>query len=394
MPVTGLEDVTVVYADGGTALEHVSVAVEQGEILAVLGPSGSGKSTLLRAIAGLVTVDSGQVMIGGQVVTDLGADERRVAMVFESSTVIPFLDVSENLGWGLRVRRVPPGEVDERVRAQARGLHLSRFLKRRPSTLSSGEVSRVGIGHALVNEPSVFLFDEPLAHLDAHQRWAVRRRIVDVVKRHPVSTVYVTHEQEEAMAVADRIVLLNAGRVVQSGTPHVLYSRPATVFAASFVGTPTIGLLPARPVISGGVAGFRVGARTLPLWRPLPAELTGLVDRDVVLGVRPEHVHDARAGNDPSVVTMPATVVLVEETGPDAVVTLEVAAAAVTTPGSLAWDTGAEGRARLRSRFARNTSVRPGETVPIAVDVSRVHVFDPVTGRALHHPEDSGESSG
>jgi multiple sugar transport system ATP-binding protein len=387
MQVTGLDDVTVVYADGGTALNHVSVAAEEGEILAVLGPSGSGKSTLLRAIAGLVPVNSGEVLIGGRIVTRAPADERRVAMVFESATVIPFLDVSENLGWGLQVRRVAADEVDHRVRAQARGLSLSRFLKRMPKTLSSGEVSRVGIGHALVHSPSVFLFDEPLAHLDAHQRWAVRRRIVEVVKEHAVSTIYVTHDQEEAMGVADRIVLLDAGTVVQIATPRDLYYRPANVFAAGFIGIPTIGLLPARLVISGTAAGFRVGARTLPLWNSLPAGLAHLVDRDVVLGVRPEHVHDARTGSDPNVVTLPATVVLVEETGPDAVVTLEVAAAAVTVPGSRAAETGAEGRARLRSRFARNTSVRVGDSVPIAVDVSRVHVFDPVTGLALHHPE-------
>jgi multiple sugar transport system ATP-binding protein len=214
------------------------------------------------------------------------------------------------------------------------------------------------------------------------------------VKGHQVSTIYVTHDQEEALGVADRVALLDAGHVVQVATPRTLYSHPVNVFAACFVGTPTIGLLPARPVMSGGAAGYRVGARTLPLWHPLPSELADWVDRDVILGVRPEHVSDARAGNDPSVVTMPATVVLVEETGPDAVVTLEVAAAAVSPPGSRPSETGADGRARLRSRFARNTSVRPGETVPIAVDAGQVYVFDPVTGRALYHPEDPLESVG
>jgi multiple sugar transport system ATP-binding protein len=389
MAVTGLEDVTVVYAGGGTALDHVSLGAEPGEVLAVLGPSGSGKSTLLRAMAGLVRVNSGEVLIDGRTVTGLPADERRVAMVFESSTVIPFLDVSENLGWGLQVRRVPADEIGERVTAQARGLRLSRLLGRMPRTLSSGELSRVGIGHALVHAPSVFLFDEPLSAMDAHQRRAVRRRIVEVVKAHQVATIYVTHDQEEAMGVADRVALLNDGAVVQVAAPRELYDRPATLFAASFVGTPTIGLLPARPVVSGGSGGFRVGARTLPVWDALPPDLAALVDQDVVLGIRPEHVHDARTGSDPNMVTMPATVVLVEETGPDSVVTLEVAAPAVTTPGTRDWETGGEGRrARLRSRFAPNTTVRPGETVPIAVDVRRVHVFDPATGQALHHPPD------
>jgi multiple sugar transport system ATP-binding protein len=392
MAVTGLDDVSVVYRGGGTALSHVSVTAEPGEILAVLGPSGSGKSTLLRAVAGLVPVNSGEVLIAGRTVTRVAADERGVAMVFESSTVIPFLDVSENLGWGLQVRQVPADEVQARVRTQARGLRLSRFLGRMPKTLSSGELSRVGIGHALVHAPSVFLFDEPLAHLDAHQRWAVRRRIVEVVKAHQVATIYVTHDQDEAMGVADRVALLDAGRVVQIDSPRTLYDRPATVFAACFVGSPTIGLLGARPVIANGSGGFRVGARTLPLWGPLPTAVAGLVDQDVVLGVRPEHVRDARTGSDPNVVTMPATVVLVEETGPDAIVTLEVAAPAVSTPGSRHWETG-EGRARLRSRFARNTSVRPGETVSISVDVRRVHVFDRTTGRAIHHPDDPTEPS-
>jgi multiple sugar transport system ATP-binding protein len=388
MPITGLEDVTVVYANGGTALHGVTVTAEPGEILAVLGPSGSGKSTLLRAVAGLVPVRQGEVFIAGRRVTRLAADERHLAMVFESSTVIPFLDVSENIGWGLQIRRVPENEAAERVRTQARGLRLGRLLRRMPRTLSSGELARVGIGHALVHAPSAFLFDEPLAHLDAGQRWAVRRRIVEVVKRLDVSTLYVTHDQGEAMGVADRVALLNAGRVVQIDTPGDLYGRPADLFAAGFVGTPTIGLLAARLVISGGSGGFRVGARTLPLWTAPAGPLAALVDREVVIGIRPERVHDARRGSDPSTVTLPATVVQVEEVGPDAVVTLEVQAPAVTAPGTRSWETGAagSGRARLRSRFRPNTSVRVGQTVPIAVDVTQAHIFDPVTGRALWHP--------
>jgi multiple sugar transport system ATP-binding protein len=446
MPITGLVNVTVVYPHGGTALHDVTLTAEQGEILAVLGPSGSGKSTMLRAVAGLVPTCQGEVFIGGRRVTDLPVDERGVAMVFESSTVIPFLDVSENIGWGLQIRRVPESEAAERVRVQARGLRLGRLLRRMPKTLSSGELSRVGIGHALVHAPTAFLFDEPLASLDAGQRWEVRRRIVDVVKRLDVSTLYVTHDQAEAMGVADRIALLNAGRIVQIDTPADLYHRPANIFAACFVGTPTIGLLPARLVISGGTGGFRVGARTLPLWTEPPGPLAALADRDLVIGVRPERVLDARDGSDPSAVTLLATVVRVEEIGPDAVVTLEVAAPAVTAPGTQISETGAaggwgdvdsragaatgssgnsgtgtatgsggksgtgtatgssgiwgvraehrsdsgisggQGRAWLRSRFRRNTTVRVGDTVPVAIDVTQAHVFDPATGRALWHP--------
>lgn len=400
MTRTGLDGVTVVYRDGSVALDRVGVLADAGEILAVIGPSGSGKSTLLRAVAGLVPVRGGEVLIGGRRVTQLPADQRRVAMVFESSAVFPFLDVSRNLGWGLEIRRTPDPEIRSRVRAQARGLRLGRLLARMPKTLSAGELARVGIGHALVHEPSAFLFDEPLAHLDAAERRSVRRRILQVVRSHPVSTLYVTHDQEEALAIGDRVVLLDRGTVVQIDSPQVLYDRPVNAFAAGFVGSPAIGFLPATLVESGSGAdgwtgtddgsgsfsGFRVGARTLPLWGPLPPALAASRQRAVVLGIRPADVHDARAGSDPSAVTLPATVVHVEETGADVVVTLEVAAGAADLPGAPADETGPDGRARLRSRFSRDAPVRPGESVPIAVDVTRAHVFDPLTGRALHHP--------
>jgi multiple sugar transport system ATP-binding protein len=388
MTSTGLKDATVVYPGGATALDHVTVTAEAGEILAVLGPSGSGKSTLLRAVAGLVPVREGEVLIGGRSVTALTASQRQVAMVFESDTVIPFLDVARNLGWGLEVRRVEPTQIRERVGRQARGLRLDRLLPRLPRTLSSGERSRVGIGHALVHAPSAFLFDEPLAHLDAAERRAVRHRIQAVVGDHDVATLYVTHDQDEAMGIADRAVLLDAGRVVQIDPPRRLYDRPGTIFAAAFVGSPTIGLLPARPIGAAGSAGYTVGARTLPLWAPLPPALASRIGRDVVLGIRPEHVRDARAGSDPNLVTLPATVVVVEDLGAHVVVTLEIAAPAVTAPGAPTWESGPHGNARLRSVFDHEPAVRPGDTVPIAIDIARAHVFDAGTGRAVHHPEE------
>jgi multiple sugar transport system ATP-binding protein len=377
VPRTGLDDVTVVYAgDGGTALDHLSLMAEQGEILAVLGPSGSGKSTLLRAMAGLVPLAGGDIYIADRRVTDLPPHERRLAMVFEAAAVLPFINVSGNLGWGLKTRHVPGPESERRVQSQARGLGLSRFLPRMPDTLSAGEYARVGIGRALVHEPSAFLLDEPLAHLDAGQRVEVRRRIVEVVRPLDVSTFYVTHDQAEAMAVADRVALLQDGRIVQVARPRDLYDRPATLFAASFVGEPAIGVVRARPVVSGGSAGFRVGARVLPLWQPLPPELAAYVDREVLLGVRPEDVHDATEGIDPNAVSLPAEVVEVEQTGPDTVVTYELVA-----PG----EDGGQA-ARLHARRSRDSDVRRGDTVPIAIDVLRVHVFDAATGAALWHP--------
>jgi len=390
MAVTGLDDVTVVHGDGTTALRHVTLLAAQGELLVILGPSGSGKSTLLRAMAGLADVNSGEVFIGGHRVTRVPTERRNVAMIFESSTLLPFLDVAHNLAWGLRARHVPEAEVGERVAAQTRRLRLARLLKRLPGNLSAGERERVGIGRALVRAPTVFLLDEPLAHLDAAERSRLRRLIVDLVKGLGVTTLYVTHDQSDALAIADRVALLRGGTIAQVDTPHNLYARPVNLFVAGFVGSPPIGLLPARLVTSAGTAGFQVGVRTLPLWAPVPLELHDHVGRHVVLGLRVEDVHDATHGCDPALVTLTATVLSVEHTGREAIVTMEVNAPLVTAPGADPFDARAgdamAGRARLRSRFPRKTTLRPGASVQVAVDVARAHVFDSTTGHALRHP--------
>jgi multiple sugar transport system ATP-binding protein len=385
MPVTGLDDVTVVHADGTMALRAVTLLAAEGELLAILGPSGSGKSTLLRAVAGLAGVRSGEVVIGGRKVTRVPVHQRNVAMVFESGALMPFLDVAGNMAWGLRAQRVPESEVAERVVAQARGLRLTRLLSRKPKTLSAGERGLVGVGRAMVRTPAVFLLDEPLAHLDAADRLRVRRRIVEVVRDLGVTTLYVTHDQADAMAIADRVAVLREGVLVQVGQPRELYSRPVDLFVAGFVGAAPMGLLPARLVASPGSAGFRVGARTLPLWAPVPGELTGSVGQQVVIGVRPEDVYDATDGCAPELVALPATVLAAEHTGREKVVTVEVAAPPVTTPGA----DPAEARAtaaRLRARFPVRAAVRPGTSVQVAVDVARAHVFDATTGRELWHP--------
>jgi multiple sugar transport system ATP-binding protein len=381
--VTGLEDVTVVR-DGTVALREVTLQAAHGELLVLLGPSGCGKSTALRVMAGLTPVRSGRVVIEGRDVTDVPPEKREVAMVFEYSTLLPFLDVAHNLGWGMKVRHVPKAEAEQRVSDQARALRLTRLLSRKPRNLSAGERSLADIGRALTRVPSVFLLDEPLAHLDAAERSRIRRQIVDLVRGLDVTTLYVTHEQADALAIADRIAVMQDATIVQVDTPQNLYARPANLFVAGFVGTPQIGLLSARVVDSGGSGGFQVGARTLPLWGPLPVELRDRVGQEVVLGLRPEDVYDATDGCDPELVAMPATVVAGEHTGRESLATLELAAPPVTAPGADPWDVRA-GRARLRARFSRRTSVRPGSSIPVAVDVARAHVFDPATGRALRH---------
>jgi multiple sugar transport system ATP-binding protein len=382
MTGTGVAGVTVVR--GGTAvLRNVTLHASEGELLVVLGSSGSGKSTLLRVLAGLDAVDAGAVVIKGRDVTALPPGERHVSMVFEASTLIPFLDVSRNLGWGLEVQRLPEPEVRERVSGRARQLGLGRLLSRRPGDLSGGERSLVGIGHALVSVPDVFLFDEPLGDLDAVQRVEVRRQIVDAVRRLGVTTFYVTHDPAEGLAVADRVALLHQGDVVQVGRPREIYERPASLVAAGFVGSTPIGLLPARLVVSGGMAGFRVGTRTLPLWRPVPGPLLDHVGRDVVLGLRAEDVSPAAPGHDPDAIVLDGVVTSAEFTGRQNVVTAAVAAPPVTVPG-------AEERAgaTVSVLFPPRVVLRPGDAVRIAVDAARAHVFDAATGRALWHPDD------
>jgi multiple sugar transport system ATP-binding protein len=305
-------------------------------------------------------------------------------MVFQASALIPFLDVSDNLGWGLRVQRRPEPEVQQRVGGLARQLRLGRLLSRRPGQLSGGERGLADIGRAMVQAPDVFLLDEPLGDLDAVQRVEVRRQIVEIVRSLGVTTFYVTHDQAEGLAVADRIAVLDRGGVVQVGTPRELYERPVDLFVAGFIGDPPIGLLPARLVSSGGQAGFEVGTRTLPLWQEVPQPLLMHVGREVVLGLRAEDVHRAEGPSSPESVTLDAVVSDVEYTGPRNVVGLVVGAPPVALPGGHLSD--ASFVATLHAFFPPQAAIRPGDAVRVAVEAARAHVFDAVTGRALYHP--------
>ncbi|SFO47534.1 multiple sugar transport system ATP-binding protein [Geodermatophilus obscurus] len=385
MTDTGVDGVTVVRG-GATVLRDVTLLAADGELIVVLGSSGSGKTTLLRVVAGLDGVSSGEVLIRGRRVTRLPSGERHVAMVFQSSALLPFLDVAHNLGWSLRVQHRPEAEVQERVSGRARQLRLSRLLGRRPGQLSGGERGLVGIGRALVQVPDVLLLDEPLGDLDAVQRVEVRRQIVEVARSLGVPTFYVTHDPAEGLAIADRVALLHEGRIVQVGRPRELYERPVDLFVAEFIGAPQIGLLPARLVSAGGQAGFRVGARTLPLWQAVPPPLLGHVGREVVLGLRAEDVHPAEAGRDPDAVALDAVVSHVEYTGRQNVVAVQVEAAPDDPGGGLLG--GGPSGGTLHSFFPPRAVIRSGDAVRITVDATRAHVFDPATGRALLHPPD------
>lgn len=360
MGLTGLSEVTVAFGDRPPTLRGITLLAAPGEIVTVLGPSGSGKTTVLRAVAGLEPVRAGRVLVAGRDVTRVATPQRNVAMVFQECTLVPFLDVAANLA---RVSREP----EEMVRR----LGLRRLLPRMPRTLSPGESGRAGIGRALVREPAAFLFDEPVAHLDAAERSRVRRTIVDAVRRAGVAALWVTHDQTEAMAVGDRLAVLRDGAVVQVDAPATMYERPADVFVAGFVGAPEIGLLPATAT----PAGYRVGARTLPLWGPLPAGVDE--GRAVLLGLRAEDV-TAGVAPDPAAVALPVTVTDIEQPLPEAVVVADLA-----VPGE------ADG-ARLVARVDPGTRMRRGDRIELAVDARRAHVFDAGTGLALAHPCDGG----
>ena len=363
---TGLDAATVVQRDGTVSLQDVTILARPGELLAVLGPSGSGKSTLLRAIAGLAKLRSGRVLIAGEP-TRLDPAYRDLAMVFERTQLMPLLDVARNMGFGLASRRMPPTEVERRVADQSRRLRVSKLLRRMPHQLSSGEQGQVGIGRALVRTPKAFLLDEPLAHVDPQERARMRRVIAETVRATKVSTLYVTHDQSDALAIGDRIAVLKAGRLVQIATPRDLYDRPADLFVADFVGVSPIGALPGRLMASSGMAGYRVGDRTLPTWRPVPAELREHVNRDVVLGLRAEHVTPADAGANPDGVRLTGRVRAIGRNGRDAFLTLDVAGA------------------RLVARFPGRTAATIGDLVTVTADATRAHVFDR-SGRALYHP--------
>lgn len=373
---TGVRDVTV-RRGSVVALRGVTLLARPGELVVVLGASGSGKSTLLRTVAGLLPVAAGEVVVDGVPANGMSPGQRRVAMVFETGALIPFLDVATNMGWGLRARNVPQPEIDRRVAGRAGQFRIGRLLRRRPDQLSEGERGLVGIGRALVQTPRAFLLDEPLAHLDAAERVRVRRRIVEVVRSLDVTTLYVTHDPVEALAIADRVALLHEGTVLQAGPPKSLYERPVSLLAAASVAA--IGLVPARLVAPGGPAGYQVGRWTLPLWGPAPS---GVDDAGpLVLGWRPEDVRPGPASSD--AVAVDAVVTAVEYLGRNQMVTLAVGAAPVTAPGA---GLAAPGGATLRALWPPREVIRAGDATRVALDARRAHVFGAVTGATLHSP--------
>ena len=351
-----LENIAKVF-DGTPAVRGITLAIAAAELVVLVGPSGCGKTTTLRMIAGLEQPSAGAIVIAGRRVEGVAPGERDVAMVFQSYALYPHMTVFQNMAFGLRNRGVTRKEIRARVGEAARTLGIEGLLGRRPRQLSGGERQRVAMGRAIVRRPAVFLFDEPLSNLDARLRVEMRIEIKRLQRALATTTVYVTHDQVEAMTLADRIVVMNQGAIEQAGPPEVLYHHPATRFVAGFIGSPAMNLVAARLSADGRAIVLGEGAR-LALPEDRRPRYAGHAGRPVVFGLRPEHLGLGDGG-------LRARVDVVEPLGSETHVYVRT------------------NDAELCARLAPETAPRPGETVMLAPDLAHMHLFDPESGRAI-----------
>jgi len=366
------------YAGEVVAVDDVSLEIADGEFLVLVGPSGCGKSTLLRLVAGLEEATAGSIAIGGRNVTALTPRHRDIAMVFQTYALYPHMSVRQNLGYGLKVRRTPKTQVQRRVSDVAELLGLTDLLDRRPAQLSGGQRQRVAMGRAIAREPQAFLMDEPLSNLDAKLRVGMRASLAQLHERLGVTTVYVTHDQIEAMTLGQRVAVMRDGRLLQVDTPQRLYAQPRDLFVAAFIGSPAMNLVEAT--IEGDAVAF--GQYRVPLGRGRPR--TGA--QRVVLGIRPETFEDV-AFAQPGQPTIDVELTVVEELGSDAHVLFPVQAPRISAESLQAQAEDAmllaDEQSLFTARVDPRTGARPGGRLTLAVDPARFHFFEPETGESL-----------
>jgi multiple sugar transport system ATP-binding protein len=390
------DSVTKTYGDGFRAVSDLDLDVADGEFVVLVGPSGCGKTTALRMLAGLEEISGGTIRIGERVVNNLPPRDRDVAMVFQNYALYPHMTVAENIGFALRMRKVPKAEARKRIEETARIIGLVDHLDRKPRQLSGGQRQRVAMGRAIVREPQVFLMDEPLSNLDAKLRVQMRGEISRIQRQLQVTTVYVTHDQVEAMTMGDRVAVLRRGVLQQFDAPQRLYERPANLFVASFIGSPAMNVLEASLERNGDGIVARVGPATLRL-AEIRAGLADYVGKRVALGIRPEALGEADARSNGHHGRLLGVVRAVEALGPEQLAHVEVEASPVLAEDVLeglvepeeAQDLadlkteGDEARALVVARLDAAATVRPDERVELRVDLRKLHFFDLDSGSAI-----------
>ncbi len=387
MATVVLDNVNKIYENGFHAIHDLSLVIEDSEFLVLVGPSGCGKSTALRMVAGLETITSGEMRIGDRLVNDVEPKDRDIAMVFQNYALYPHMSVYDNIGFALKLAKVPKDEIDERVRKAAEILELTSNLDRKPGQLSGGQRQRVAMGRAIVRQPAAFLMDEPLSNLDAKLRVQMRAEIAGIQRDLGVTTLYVTHDQVEAMTMGDRVAVIKDGYLQQVDTPQNLYDRPNNIFVAAFIGSPSMNLYESTITFGEGSGSVTIGSQTLALapesLAARPA-LAGYNGARVAIGVRPEDFEDADLAPDhPHDRTLDAPVTLLESLGSEIMAhfTLDAPFVESGDPDAAKQDISVSPAAV--GRFGPRSQVRTGETAKIAVSTENLHFFDLDTRQAI-----------
>jgi multiple sugar transport system ATP-binding protein len=396
MAQIGLDHVDKVYPGGVKGVDDLTLSIADGEFMVLVGPSGCGKSTALRSIAGLEDVSAGTITIGDRVVNDLPPKDRDIAMVFQNYALYPHMTVEQNLAFGLQQRKTPKDEIRRRVAEVAKMLGLEEYLKRKPAALSGGQRQRVAMGRAIVREPQAFLMDEPLSNLDAKLRVSMRASLSQLHERLGVTTVYVTHDQVEAMTLGQRVCVLRDGRLQQVDAPQALYNAPVNLFVAGFIGSPAMNFTAAELVRDGGPAAVFAGYKlAVPdkLFDARPG-LDGYLGREVILGIRPSDFEDGDLA-EPGWPRMTVRSSVTEELGSEIHVIFTIDAPPVehASISDARADDGEDGTIPLAgdktlwtARVAARSSIKPGSSATLAVNTANLQFFDPTTGLAIGHP--------
>jgi multiple sugar transport system ATP-binding protein len=395
----GFDGVSKIYADGTRAVDRLTLEVADEEFMVLVGPSGCGKSTALRMVAGLEEISEGAIRIGDRVVNHVPAKDRDIAMVFQSYALYPHLSVYDNIAFGLRVRKMSKSDIDARVQNAAKVLGLHELLDRKPRALSGGQRQRVAMGRAIVREPQAFLMDEPLSNLDAKLRVQTRAEISRLQSELGVTTLYVTHDQVEAMTMGDRVAVMRKAELQQVASPQELYDHPVNLFVGGFIGSPAMNMVEATLEESNGTLSALLGDQRLPLGKEVESERAALrayVGKTIVLGIRPESFEDAALDSDaPEDRRLKGEVELTEALGSELVVHLRIGARPAMTDEvrELAEDLGDRvesdeaSETTLVARFDPHSRVQKGETAEVAVDTRSLHFFDPETGAGIYAEE-------